>query len=126
MEERGLLEVDMPIAKIIPEFAQYGKSNITIHDVLTHTAGILLPELYKDNRVDEHGYVLNCLANARPLYKRGTFAYIPIEYGVLLCEITRRLAQQTLSDFFKNEIATPLQLNQLKFGLDAGLVHHFG
>ncbi len=38
--EEGLLEVDGPVARFIPEFAAHGKEGITIRHLLTHTAGI--------------------------------------------------------------------------------------
>src|ERR1700722_19795159 len=40
--ERGLLEIDDPVVRHIPEFAAHGKSAITLRHLLTHTAGIRL------------------------------------------------------------------------------------
>ena len=37
--ERGKLQLDDPIAKHVPEFAQNGKDRVTIRHVLTHTSG---------------------------------------------------------------------------------------
>lgn len=38
--DRGLLDFDQPIAKYWPEFAQNGKENITLKDVVRHDAGL--------------------------------------------------------------------------------------
>src|SRR5262249_3820760 len=38
--ERGLLELDDPVARHLPEFAAEGKEGITLRPLLTHTAGI--------------------------------------------------------------------------------------
>ena len=38
--ERGLLELDDPVARHVPEFAAGGKEGITLRHILTHTAGI--------------------------------------------------------------------------------------
>jgi CubicO group peptidase (beta-lactamase class C family) len=38
--ERGLLELDDPVAQHLPEFAAQGKGGITLRHLLTHTAGI--------------------------------------------------------------------------------------
>jgi CubicO group peptidase (beta-lactamase class C family) len=38
--ERGLLELDDPVARHLPEFAAQGKDRITLRHLLTHTAGI--------------------------------------------------------------------------------------
>jgi CubicO group peptidase (beta-lactamase class C family) len=37
--EQGLFQLDDPVAKYIPEFAQNGKENVTIRQLLTHTSG---------------------------------------------------------------------------------------
>jgi CubicO group peptidase (beta-lactamase class C family) len=37
--EKGLFQLDDPVAKYIPEFAQNGKENVTIRQLLTHTSG---------------------------------------------------------------------------------------
>ena len=39
-DERGLLHLDDPIARYLPEFGEHGKHRITIRHVLTHRAGI--------------------------------------------------------------------------------------
>jgi CubicO group peptidase (beta-lactamase class C family) len=118
LEERGLLDVEAPIAEIIPEFARHGKGDITTLDVLTHRAGILVPSLYKDYKnVADRESVLGRLVDAKPMYKRGTFAYMPTEFGAILCEIMRRVAGKTLSEFVTEEIAVPLNLPALRYGL---------
>ena len=38
--ERGLLELDDPVALHVPEFAAHGKEGITLRHLLTHTGGI--------------------------------------------------------------------------------------
>ncbi len=37
--ERGLLKLDDPVARHIPEFAAHGKDTVTIRHLLTHTGG---------------------------------------------------------------------------------------
>src|SRR5262245_39433433 len=38
--ERGLFELDDPVARHIPEFAAHGKERITVRHLLLHTGGI--------------------------------------------------------------------------------------
>jgi CubicO group peptidase (beta-lactamase class C family) len=38
--ERGLLDLDVPVARYIPEFASNGKQAVTLRHLLTHTAGL--------------------------------------------------------------------------------------
>lgn len=37
--EKGLLDLDEPVATCIPEFAANGKGGVTARHILTHTAG---------------------------------------------------------------------------------------
>jgi CubicO group peptidase (beta-lactamase class C family) len=41
--ERGLLALDTRVVELIPDFAQNGKGSITLHQLLTHTAGFRGP-----------------------------------------------------------------------------------
>src|SRR3990167_4322384 len=91
LEERGLLDVRDPIVKFIPEFERHDKGNITILDILTHRAGLVSPSLYSEHKHAEQEFVLNLLINAKPMLKYGTFSYMAMEYGILLCEIVRRI-----------------------------------
>jgi CubicO group peptidase (beta-lactamase class C family) len=118
LEERGLLDVEAPIAEIFPEFAGNGKDDITTLDVLTHRAGILLSDLTKDyRRWQDREFVLSRLTESKPLYKRGTFAYMPWEYGWILSEIMLRIDGRTLPEFVREEISAPLSLPALRYGL---------
>ena len=117
LEERGLINVHAPIADIIPEFACNGKNDITTLDVLTHTAGILESSLYKNYQtVANRELVLKLMVEAKPTYKRGTFAYMPWEFGAILDEIVLRITKKTLAQFTTEEISTPLGLSALQYG----------
>lgn len=118
LEDRGLLDVKAPIAQIFPEFARHGKGRITTLDVLTHRSGILMPDFIKNVQLwGDRRAVQEALIETIPAYPRGTSAYAPYEYGWILSEITLRVDGRSLPDFFAGEIATPLQLPALRFGL---------
>jgi CubicO group peptidase (beta-lactamase class C family) len=118
LEDRGVLDAETPVAEVIPGFEAHGKGEITILDVLTHRAGILLPELVEDRQLwEDREAVLRSLVEARPAYKRGTFAYMPYEYGWILAEIIFRLDGRAVADFTREELFEPLGLPDLSFGL---------
>ncbi len=118
LEDRGVLDVDAPIAKIFPEFARHGKERITTLDVLTHRSGILMPGfVQKPHLWGDREAIQEALIDTVPSYPRGTLAYHPYEYGWILCEIVLRVDGRSLPDFFDEEIAIPLQLPALRFGL---------
>lgn len=118
LEDRGLLDVFAPIAEIFPEFARHSKGEITTLDVLTHTSGMLMPDFVKKPHLwSDRAAVQQALIDTNPSYPRGTLAYHPWEYGWILSEIVLRIDGRSLPDFFADEIADPLQLPSLRFGL---------
>jgi CubicO group peptidase (beta-lactamase class C family) len=120
LEEQGLLNIQQRVAELLPEFQQSDKRDMTIADVLTHRAGIIIPMMStKTYKAATRDVMLECLIQSKSLYPRGTFAYSPSECGILLCEIVRVLTGKTLASWAFDEISTPLQLTELKFGLSS-------
>lgn len=118
LEDRGILDIEAPIAQLFPEFARHGKDRITTLDVLTHRSGLLMPEFVRNTHLwESRAAIQNALIHTRPTYPRGTLAYHPYEFGWLLSEIVHRIAGRSLADFFAEEIAGPLGLPALRFGL---------
>lgn len=118
LEDRGMLDVNAPIAEVFPEFARHGKDQITTLDVLTHRSGILMPDFVQRMHLwGNREAVQKALIETVPTYPRGTLAYHPHEYGWILSEIVLRVDGRSLPDFFAEEIAVTLQLPALRFGL---------
>jgi CubicO group peptidase (beta-lactamase class C family) len=118
LEDKGLLDVNTPVADIFPDFGNNGKREITILDVLTHRSGVLLPHLTGKFEVWQNKReIQKQLADAVPVYKRGTLAYQPGEFGWILSEIVSRIDGRELADYIEQEIAASLKLPDLKFSL---------
>jgi CubicO group peptidase (beta-lactamase class C family) len=113
--ERGLIDVDAPVARYWPEFKQGGKEKITIRHLLTHEAGLTGYE--PESGIGAAG-LLNWkiategLARMAPLWEPGTaFFYHFITFGFLLGEVVRRVTDKSFGRFFADEIAGPLKLD---------------
>lgn len=119
LEDRGLIDVDRPVAHYIPEFGREGKGEITVLDVLTHRSGVIIPHLWGaiDLWPDWAG-VQEAIWNARPRYRRGRIAYHPYEYGWILGEVVRRVSGQPLDEFLRGVL--PESLHALCLRRDAG------
>jgi CubicO group peptidase (beta-lactamase class C family) len=118
LEDRGKLNVNAPITQIFPEFGKHGKDQITTLDVLTHRSGILMPDFVRKRHLwGDREAVQSALIETVPTYPRGTLAYHPYEYGWVLNEIMLRVDGRSLPDFFVDELAVPLQISALRFGL---------
>lgn len=51
LEDRGVLDIQSPIAQIFPEFARHNKEEITTLDVLTHRSGCLMPGFLTNTQI---------------------------------------------------------------------------
>lgn len=109
---RGLFEWDDPVAKHWPEFAQNGKEDITIRELLSHRAALLaLDRLVDAALVADHDALADLLARQTPLWEPGSrTAYHPITFGFYANALLRRIdpGRRTLGRFFQEEIARPL------------------
>jgi CubicO group peptidase (beta-lactamase class C family) len=109
--ERGLLELDDPVALHIPEFAVHGKGAITLRHLLTHTAGIRLLQLGWPE--DDWDTIIARIAAMRPepRWVPGRKAgYHHASSWFVLGEIVRRLDGRPFARYVRDEIFTPLDM----------------
>jgi CubicO group peptidase (beta-lactamase class C family) len=113
-----LLDVSKPVASVLPEFAGLGRDEITILDVLTHRGGIILSELIGNHKIwNDRDAVWQHLLRTPPRYPRGTFAYMPAEYGVILDQLVIRITGRSIAEAFRSQLALPLGLRNMHYGL---------
>jgi CubicO group peptidase (beta-lactamase class C family) len=120
LHSRALLDYDERVASYWPEFAQAGKGEVTVRQLLAHEAGLpivdepLHPGLLRDfDRLGE------AIARQRPLWKPGTrHGYHGVSLGWYEGELVRRIDPdgRTLGRFFAEEIAGPLGID-VHFGV---------
>jgi len=112
---RGWLDYDAPVASYWPEFADNGKAEITVRQLLGHEAGlVLLDEPLALERLRDLDSVARLLARQRPAWPPGTrHGYHTMTIGLYMQELIRRVdpARRTLGQFFHQEIAAPLGLD---------------
>lgn len=111
--DRELIDLDAPVAKYWPEFAQAGKEKLPVRYLLSHTAG--LPGFDKQIAVDvlyDWNQTVDLLAVQKPWWKPGSRSgYHSITFGYLLGELVRRVTGKTIGTFFKEEIAQNLNID---------------
>ncbi|HLX38709.1 MAG TPA: serine hydrolase domain-containing protein [Candidatus Binataceae bacterium] len=118
--DQGKLDLEAPVAKYWPEFAQAGKDKLPVKYLLSHRAGLpairktLPPEALYDWKT-----MTDALAAQEPWWTPGTkHGYHAITYGWLVGEVVRRASGKTLGTYFRDEIVSPLGLDA-HIGLDA-------
>ncbi|MET7336089.1 serine hydrolase domain-containing protein [Nonomuraea sp. NPDC005650] len=112
--ERGQVDLDAPVARYWPEFAQNGKGEITVRVLLSHRAGLTSMETRPVTWEDLRDWtpITDTLAAAAPEWPPGTaHGYHGVTFGHLTGEIVRRVSGMSLGEFFAREIAGPLGLD---------------
>jgi CubicO group peptidase (beta-lactamase class C family) len=121
---RGLIAYDAKVATYWPEFAQAGKADVTVRQLLSHQAG--LPALDAPLRLadlTDPEKLSAVLAAQAPAWPPGTrHGYHALTLGWYESELIRHAdpAGRTLGRFFADEIAAPLGLD-LCIGLPASV-----
>lgn len=117
--ERGVLELDAPVATYWPEFAANGKADITIRDLLNHRAGLQgIRNLAADDDLLEHSTVAAALAAATPdpLRLRAS-GYHGLTFGTLIAEVAQRATGRGFPEVVRSELAKPLDEYDFWFGV---------
>lgn len=108
--DRGQLDLNAPVAKYWPEFAQNGKDKVQVRHLLSHTAGLPAwePPFSMAEAMDIATSTARLAAQA-PWWEPGTRgSYHASSFGHLNGELVRRVSGMTLSQFIAKEIAGPL------------------
>jgi CubicO group peptidase (beta-lactamase class C family) len=109
---RGWLDYDERVATYWPEFAQNGKQDVTLRQLLAHQAGLFAFDEPVDRSVlADPDRLAEVMARHTPAWAPGTRqAYHGLTLGFYEGELMRRVdpGHRTLGQFFQDEIATPL------------------
>ena len=108
--EDGRLDLDAPVARYWPEFAQAGKHAIPVRWLLCHKAG--LPAIRKpmpaESLYDWHAMCAG-IAETKPWWEPGSkHGYSPVTFGHLVGELVRRIDGRSIGQVFREDVAGPL------------------
>jgi CubicO group peptidase (beta-lactamase class C family) len=106
----GRLDVDAPVARYWPEFAQAGKAEIPVRWLLGHRAGLAaVRELLPNEALYDWDAMCRALAAETPWWTPGTaHGYHAVTFGWLVGEVVRRITGRSLGTYFREEVAEPL------------------
>lgn len=112
---RGWLNYEERVCTYWPEFAQNGKEDITVRQLLSHQAGLFAFDEQADrDLIADLDRLAVVLARQKPAWPPGTRqAYHAITLGYYESELLQRIDPQhrSLGQFFQDEIAAPLGLD---------------
>ncbi len=110
LRDRGKLDLDAPVARYWPEFAQGGKQSLPVHWLLSHRAGLAaLRSPLPTEALFDWQRMTSVLAAEAPWWQPGSRSgYHAMTYGYLVGEVLRRVDGRTLGAFFRDEVAQSL------------------
>ncbi|MFF3849964.1 serine hydrolase domain-containing protein [Streptomyces sp. NPDC002328] len=131
LADRGLLDLDAPVAAYWPEFAAAGKEGVLVRHLLSHRAGLSgLREPHTLEQLYDWELTVARLAATEPWWEPGTRSgYHALTYGFLVGEVVRRVSGLLPGAFLEREVTGPLGIDftiglpEKEAGRAAELVH---
>ncbi len=112
--ERGKFRMGDPVAKYIPEFAQNGKQDITIRQLLIHYSG-LAPDLDLTKPFVGKDAAYRMAFEETPEWPPGSrFVYSDINFEVLGA-LVERVSGESLDAYSQKHIFMPLKMRETRF-----------
>lgn len=113
LADRGLLDLDAPVARYWPEFAAAGKEGVLVRHLLSHRAGLAgLREPHSFEELCDWELTTRRLAATEPWWEPGTRSgYHALTYGFLVGEVVRRVTGMLPGAFLRKEVTGPLGID---------------
>jgi uncharacterized protein YbbC (DUF1343 family)/CubicO group peptidase (beta-lactamase class C family) len=112
--EQGKVRLNDPVAKYLPEFAQSGKEDITLRQLLTHYSG-LPPDLDLKTPWEGKETAFRMAFAEAPQQPPGSeFTYSDINF-IVLGALVERVSGETLDQYAVRHIFAPLKMTHTRF-----------
>jgi CubicO group peptidase (beta-lactamase class C family) len=108
--QENKIKIERCVSEFWPEFAGSGKREITLAQLLSHSAGICALDENAD--VTDFPGVIRALEKQAPLWPPGSaHGYHARTFGFLIDELTRRINGISISKYWRTIFADPLSLD---------------
>ncbi len=117
--EQGVLDLDAPVTKYWPEFAQAGKGNLPFRYLLTHQSGLpAIDVIQAPGASADWDLMVKLLSEQAPRWEPGEkFGYQAFTFGWLVGEVLKRATGKKVSELIQELVAKPLDIDfQIGFG----------
>jgi uncharacterized protein YbbC (DUF1343 family)/CubicO group peptidase (beta-lactamase class C family) len=112
--QRGQVRVNEPVAKYIPEFAENGKDEVTVRELLTHHSG-LPKDLDLSQPWEGRETALHMAYSAKPIFAPGSqFLYSDVNF-IVLGALVERVSEMSLDEYCRKNIFLPLNMTHTRF-----------
>src|ERR671932_1313401 len=122
--QRGLFDLDDPVCRHLPEFAEHGKEAVTIRHLLTHSGG--LRDLPREGRSWQDFADAVCRAPLLEGWVPGKrFAYNSVGMWAIAALVVR-LSGRPFWRFVREELFAPLDITDSWIGMPADTYRAYG
>jgi CubicO group peptidase (beta-lactamase class C family) len=116
--DRGLVDLDAPVATYWPEFAQNGKQDVLVRHIISHYCGVCFNDAAEPGDIFDYDKMIKVLEAQELAWPPGTKgAYNTVNIGYLAGEVVRRVTGTPIRDFVRENICAPLGADY-KIGVD--------
>lgn len=113
--ERGLVKLDDPASKYLPEFTGVGREKITVRHLLLHTSGMPVNLDPKTQPFRNHEEAIAQLCRTRPMFEPGSaFSYSSVG-SMVLGAVIERVTGRRFDEFCTRELFEPLGMKNTVF-----------
>lgn len=112
LQQQGLLNVNDPLSKHVPQFTQNDK--LTIHHMLTHSSGLARDYPYSEAGNNLESVVMKYIDRPLQFTPGSRFQYSNVGY-VILGYIVEMLSGQSCGQYLQQHIFTPLNMKSSGF-----------
>jgi CubicO group peptidase (beta-lactamase class C family) len=116
LADRGLIDYEAPVAEYWPEFAANGKADMTVRQVMRHTAGLSGLRGATVEDLLDHVVMEERLAAAPPGRLLGKPAYHALTFGWLMSGLARAVTGKDMRVLIREELAEPLGTDGMHLG----------
>jgi CubicO group peptidase (beta-lactamase class C family) len=108
--QENKIKIDRRVSEFWPEFGQAGKIDVTIAQLVSHSAGLCA--LDENVELTDYDAVIRALEKQMPLWRPGSaHGYHARTFGFLIDELVRRVAGTSISKYWRTIFAGPLTLD---------------
>ncbi len=106
--EEGLVDLEAPVARYVPEFGQAGKERVTVRHLLTHTGGLIPFRAFYQTGIRTRKGVLDAIYADSLVYEPGTESRYSDFGPIVLAILVERITGQPFGEFVRTNVFEPL------------------
>jgi CubicO group peptidase (beta-lactamase class C family) len=118
--ERGLLNLNDPVMRYLPDFAAHHKEATLVQHLFTHTSG--LPDMLPNDKelraahAPMSQFIQHAIRDTVPLFPPGTNWSYQSMGTLVVAELIQKITGRTIHEYVQTEIIDPLGLKSTRLG----------